>query len=73
MNGDGVPDLVISSDALEVRLAAIAGGTLTYGPPQRYTVGGVPVRSAIADFDGDGIPDLVVACQGGLLTQFRGK
>jgi hypothetical protein len=41
-----------------------AAGTPTFAPPIPYSVGTDPVGLTIADINGDGIPDLLVANQG---------
>lgn len=68
VNGDGKPDLV-SVDSLNdvVIVETNAGnGVFSYSQgPLAYFTGANPVMVAIADINGDGKPDLVVANQGG--------
>jgi hypothetical protein len=66
VNGDGIPDLVVANhgplgepgDTVGVLLG---DGDGTFRPQQTYTVGSYPGSVAVADLNGDGIPDLVVA------------
>jgi hypothetical protein len=62
LNGDGVPDLAISSTAgLAIALGSLGpGGFVTYHTVATYTSGGEPTGIAIGDFNGDGIADLAV-------------
>ncbi len=61
-NGDGHPDLAIMNQAdstVTVLLGNGAGGfTAATGSP--FTVGSQPYAAAVADFNGDGYPDLAV-------------
>ena len=65
-NGDGKPDLAITSqwsDTVSVLLNTTpAGASLpTFAPGQTFATGKNPVSVALGDFNGDGKPDLVVA------------
>jgi hypothetical protein len=73
VNGDGVPDLLIaaqcasatSCDSAAVNVL-LGNGDGTFQPPVAYGSGGSDARSVvIADVNGDGKPDLVVANQSG--------
>lgn len=67
LDGDGRPDVLtvaqLATNAgqregrLQVRLQTAPGVFL---PPQSYSVGTYPWRMALADLDGDGLPDLVI-------------
>src|ERR1700681_4628954 len=64
-NGDGKPDLVASSyyNSVSVLLNTTAPGatTPTFAAQQTFDAGKGPHYVAVADFNGDGKPDLVVA------------
>ncbi|WP_395683326.1 FG-GAP-like repeat-containing protein [Dokdonella sp.] len=65
LNGDGFDDLVavnLGLDSVSVMLNATpAGGPLAFRPPQDFGVGDAPRAAAVADINGDGKPDLLVA------------
>jgi Bacterial Ig-like domain (group 3)/FG-GAP-like repeat len=73
INGDGRPDLVVANLCQDYNTCGSGGlsvflgnGDGTFGAPARYVSGGVSAESvAIADVNGDGHPDVVVAnyCQ----------
>jgi hypothetical protein len=76
LNGDAKPDLVVANScqsSIDGQTACIAGGVIgvllntgdgSMQPPVTYNAGGVAASSvAIADLNGDGHPDLVVANQ----------
>jgi hypothetical protein len=66
LNGDGIPDLVVANrgrfhfygDTVSVLLG---NGDGTFQPRQIYTGEYYPTSVAVADLNGDGVPDLVVA------------
>ena len=65
LNGDGIPDVAVANysdgpgaGSVSVFLSTGHGGM---APPEQYSAGGGPHAVAIADVDGDLIPDLVVA------------
>jgi hypothetical protein len=65
-NGDGQPDLVTanySANSVTVLLGDGSGG-FTAAPGSPFAVGANPASVAVADFNGDGIPDLVIANSG---------
>jgi hypothetical protein len=66
VNGDGRPDLAVANNAdktVSVLLdtTPAGSGTPTFAPQQTFAVGGHPLEVAVADFNGDGRPDLAVA------------
>jgi hypothetical protein len=60
LNHDGVADLAVTDfgGGVSVLLGTAAGG---FGAPANYPAESTPNSVAIADFDGDGNPDLTVA------------
>jgi hypothetical protein len=63
-NGDGKPDLAISSGFSGAMSVLIGKGDGTFQPPKNYAVG-IDLQSvAMADFDGDGKLDLAVIDSG---------
>jgi trimeric autotransporter adhesin len=69
INGDGKPDLIVSnngSNTVSVLLNnAAAGATVpSFAAHQDFTVGSGPEILAVADINGDGRPDIVVANSG---------
>ena len=67
LDGDGVPDLVVTSAGSQAArlsvLHGIAGGG--FGPPTTYVTGdGWPNSVSVTDVDGDGRPDIVLSIYG---------
>jgi hypothetical protein len=65
LNGDGRPDLVIttsSDDTVTILLNTMAPGATSaaFAAPQTFAAGTAPLAVAIADFNGDGRPDLAI-------------
>src|SRR5262249_42056612 len=65
-NGDGKPDLAVAdwnSDAVSVLLNTTAAGatTPTFNTHKEFTAGNMAKGVVVADFNGDGKPDLAVA------------
>jgi len=70
LNGDGQLDLIVASNAsgnISVLLNTSAPGasTPTFAVAQTFAVGLNPRSISIADFNGDGLPDIVIANYGG--------
>jgi hypothetical protein len=66
-NGDGVPDLVFTNEVttLPTEIGVMFGGPKgLFQSTNNYAVGPTPFHPAIADFNGDGIPDLAVVGSG---------
>jgi hypothetical protein len=61
VDGDGIPDLLVATDAGYVDVL-IGNGDGTFQPKVSYASGGIDANSvAVGDVNGDGKPDLVVA------------
>jgi len=62
-NGDGRPDLAVVNSSISSNNVSIllSAGNGTFSPAVNFAVGNVPLSVAIADFNGDGTPDLAVA------------
>ena len=64
VNGDGRPDLIATSSSNTVGVllnTASPGAALSFAPLKSFATGGTPNSIAVADVNGDGKPDLVVA------------
>jgi len=62
LNGDGRPDLaVVNLTASSSTVAVLLGiGDGSFQPPVEYPMTGRPIQVSVADFNGDGKPDLAV-------------
>jgi hypothetical protein len=62
-NNDGHLDIAVSPNNSTTHVAVLygRGGNEKFGPPTYFPVGGQPQRMAVADFNGDGRPDLAVS------------
>ena len=69
VNGDGRPDLITirSTGDLAVRSNSTTAGssTVSFGSKPTFNLGNDPVAMTVADLNGDGLPDIIVANQGG--------
>ena len=66
-NGDGIPDLAVSNfgdNSVSILLGS-SSSPGTFAAAVNYPVGTNPKSIAVGDFNGDGIPDLAVANEGG--------
>ena len=63
LNNDDRPDLVVTSyPALVTVYENVSStGTISFEPRKDYTVGSIPYNLSIADFDGDGKPDIATS------------
>src|SRR5262249_56409936 len=62
LNGDGIPDLAVANYGLSSGTvsALLGNGDGTFQAAQSYPTGRDSTGVAVADFSGDGIPDLAV-------------
>ena len=68
VNGDGKPDLIVANqndNTVSVLLNTTTGSppTLSFAAQQTFATGSGPVSVTVADVNGDGKPDLIVANQ----------
>jgi hypothetical protein len=66
-NGDGKPDLVVAnslSNTVSVLINTSTFGALSFAAAQNFAVGSGPKSVAMADFNRDGIPDILTANSG---------
>jgi hypothetical protein len=61
-NGDGIPDFAVANTAADIVTILLGKGDGTFTPSTAATspTGSNPVAIAVADFNGDGIPDLAI-------------
>jgi hypothetical protein len=59
-NGNGTLDLAVANDLGTEILLGQGNGTFTTGPPISAPPGSINVIRAVGDFNGDGIPDLLM-------------
>lgn len=74
LNNDGSSDLVTSGGSASDSVAVVLGhGDGSFGPPQRFPAGATPMGLVVADFNGDGRPDVAVTNIAGLVPGIAGK
>jgi serine/threonine protein kinase/tetratricopeptide (TPR) repeat protein len=76
-NGDGIPDLAVANPGLNHNLQGtvsilLGNGDGTFKAAEVYAAGIYTYSVAVGDFNGDGIPDLVVANTGGINNNYHG-
>jgi hypothetical protein len=59
-NGDGKLDVVTANSAGSTVSLMLGNGNGTFGPAQQFAAGPSPGRLMVADFNGDGLPDVAV-------------
>jgi hypothetical protein len=66
LNGDGKLDLVVTDqpEAADNVQVVLGNGDGTFQPAVAYTGGHAPQSAAVADFNGDGLPDIALANAG---------
>jgi hypothetical protein len=81
-DGDGKPDLIVGTVSGEVFFVPNVGSRArpAFGAPRALSAGGKPIRvgggdaaPVVADWDGDGKPDLVVGAGDGSVVWFRNE
>ncbi len=81
LDGDGSPDLAAANSAGGGLSVALSNGDGTFGSPATYAGPGEPTALAVEDFDGDLLPDAVLASRivennvvtGGALSFLKGQ
>lgn len=68
LNGDGIPDLALANEGVDVLLGE---GDGTFASAVDYSVGQPPYSVTASDLDGDGWPDLVASTQDGVGVLFN--
>jgi len=74
LNDDGWPDLVVGHFGLSVvsvTLSVPGGGGGAFGTPTTYPSGQTPAAVAVADFNGDGKPDVLASNLSGNTISFH--
>lgn len=80
LRGTGRLDLLVGNIEGDIYLVPNDGGSgkPAYGTPRKLEAGGQPIKAAhgdsqpvVADWDGDGLPDLIVGCGDGSVVWFR--
>lgn len=68
IDGDGKPDIVCTNEgysSVSILKNISFAGILSFAPKVEFTTASTPRGIAVGDIDGDGKPDLVIACQYG--------
>ncbi|MGB6499945.1 MAG: VCBS repeat-containing protein, partial [Thermoplasmata archaeon] len=78
LTGDGKPDIITANlgsqnDPGDTVSVLRGNGDGTFQPQQTFPVGGSPDAMAVADLNGDGIPDIITASRDGTVSLLLGN
>jgi hypothetical protein len=68
LNGDGKPDIIVTSPMVNSVSVLMNNGNGTFAPAQTYSVGGTPTAVAVGDFNRGGKLDIVTANANGTVS-----
>lgn len=76
-NGSGKPDLIVGFISGKMKHLANKGN-MRFGSPEDVLAGGIPIEGnnvspCVADWDGDGVPDLITGDANGIVTFYKGS
>ena len=74
LDGDGKPDVAVTANgasSVSILRNISNPGTIAFAPKTDCRTGGGPLGIAVADIDGDGKPDIVVANEAGSISVLR--
>jgi hypothetical protein len=75
-NGNGKPDLIVGFISGKMK-HLVNKGNMRFGSPEDVLAGGAPIEGnnvspCVADWDGDGVPDLITGDANGIVTFYKG-
>jgi TM2 domain-containing membrane protein YozV len=74
LDGDGKPEIVVSnfySQTISIFRNTSTSGNISFAAPISYAAGNYATAASIADLNGDGKPEIIVACGGtGVLSTY---
>ena len=77
LDGDGKPEIVVSnfySQTISIFRNTSTSGNISFAAPISYAAGNYATAASIADLNGDGKPEIIVACGGtGVLSTYTNK